>query len=152
MEDLWPDDITPDEDLRAPAAVLKEQASLLGQKTSNLVKGYVEIDNEDYERYGQAQSEFSYNFFLVAPALGGYHFFLFDILYSIPFYPVKIGHLDDDISREIPDTLPRSEDKTRLIARDEPEFLKILGMIFKANRTKYILKALISQSGGLNVK
>ena len=41
MEDLWPDDITPDEDLRAPAAVLKEQASLLGQKTSNLVKGYV---------------------------------------------------------------------------------------------------------------
>lgn len=145
MDDLWPDDITPEDDLRAPITILKEQASLLGKKTNNLVKGEVERDIEDYT---STRDYFIYNFFLVAPALEDYHYLLFDIVYHIPFYPVVIGHMDDDTLKEI--NYQKDWSKSELIAPSEEELIKMLGLIFKAKRTKFIIKSLISQSGGIN--
>jgi len=40
MSDLWPKDIG-NTNLRAPVSILREQASLLGEKTQNLVKADV---------------------------------------------------------------------------------------------------------------
>ncbi len=40
MNDLWPNDFKID-DIKAPVTLLREQASLLGQKTQNIVEAQV---------------------------------------------------------------------------------------------------------------
>ena len=41
MVDLWPEDIAVYTKLRSPATILREQASLLGDRTQNLVEADV---------------------------------------------------------------------------------------------------------------
>ena len=65
MTDLWPDDIGRRTKLKVPATILKEQGSLLGRKTDNLVTGEIfEVDRNTLPK-----NDFAYTFYLVAPAL-----------------------------------------------------------------------------------
>jgi hypothetical protein len=89
--DLW-GEITPNA-VRTPASILREQASLLGSKTSNLIEGKVESR--------VAGSSFNHSFNLVVPALDNYSYELFQISHDINLYPVHVGfQYDVDLENE----------------------------------------------------
>ena len=74
MDDLWPDDLMDSLDkVKTPISILREQASLLGTKTGNLIEGKVYTASwEDQKDY-----PFQYGFYLEAPTLENYRFTMF---------------------------------------------------------------------------
>lgn len=122
---LWPDDIAVT-DAIAPVVILKEQASLLGQRTQNLVEARVHPGQTHYEEY-----PFVYYFELVAPALDNYRYRLFGISHGVAFYPVRIEFEGFDGYRD---------------AISENEFMSELADIFSSERTRRIISSLIAQS------
>ena len=78
--DFW-GDIAP-ATVRTPVAILREQASLLGTKTENLIEAAVET--------GISQGRFQYRFNLVVPALDNYTYQLFRIEHGIDLYPLRV--------------------------------------------------------------
>jgi hypothetical protein len=78
--DFWPDDIG-QSDLKTPVALLREQATALGEKTRNVVTAEVESDSEG--------RDFVHNLYLVAPALH-YRYQLLTIRHPIMFYPMNV--------------------------------------------------------------
>jgi hypothetical protein len=97
MDDLWPDDLMDSLDkVKTPISILREQASLLGTKTGNLIEGKVYTASwEDQKDY-----PFQYGFYLEAPTLENYRFTMFYLFYDIELYPL-IMFLDEDIFGEI---------------------------------------------------
>jgi hypothetical protein len=130
--DLWPEDIAVNEVL-APVTILKHQASLLGERTKNLVEGSV----TQRKRQFSDDTGFTYDFYLVAPALDFYRYRLFSISHGVDFYPLSIqdsGVFDPD-GRE-----------SKLKVNDEDEFIHALAKIFSSEKTKGIISSLIAQS------
>lgn len=119
---LWPEDVAVT-DAVAPVAILKEQASLLGQQTRNLVEARVT------QRHS-SKFDFCYYFELVAPALENYIYRLFQILHNIEFYPVWIDFYED----------------SPIEVQSEDEFMLELERVFSSEKTKRIISSLISQS------
>jgi hypothetical protein len=70
-------------DVRTPAAILREQAALLGTKTQNVVEAKVISGTED--------NEFYHSFNLIVPALDYYTYSLFTIRHDVNLYPVRIN-------------------------------------------------------------
>jgi len=135
MENLWPRNLTVTQ-RKAPVTILREQASLLGEATQNIVKGTV-ISSQN------SNTEFRYAFLIVAPSLGNYQYKLFTISHGIDLYPVII--IPDE---EIKDELDiGSEDG--IAAGSEAEFIKILKAIFHSKRTVSIVQAIVAQSTAL---
>lgn len=122
---LWPEDIAVTDEV-APVVILKEQASLLGQRTNNLVEARVLPGQSHYSEY-----PFVYYFELVAPALDHYRYRLFEIAHGVEFYPVRIEFEEFATPRDAP---------------GEDEFLLELAAIFSSDRTKRIVSSLIAQS------
>ncbi len=131
MDDLWPEYLTVTE-MKAPIAILREQASLLGKKTQNIVQAQTDRVDADSD-------VFYYVFHIVAPGLGNYRYRLFAIRHNIDFYPVVF-----DIGQDMKDEI--YPDREKISAGSEKEFLDILKKIFQSERTKQIIQALISQS------
>jgi hypothetical protein len=139
MIDLWPDDITTRTSLlKPPMTILKEQGTLLGRKTRNIVEGLVvktpHITSQD----------FGYTFYLVGPALGDYRYRLLAISFPVSIYPVMIG-TDEDIFGELPAEM-KAEENT-LVADSEEEFMEILRAIFATQKVRQVIGAIIAQSG-----
>jgi len=129
--DLWPEDIAVNEAV-APVAILKDQASLLGERTKNLVEGRVTQRDRSY-----SDPDFTYDFYVVAPALNNYRYRLFSISHGVEFYPLRIqesGTFDAD-GRDF-----------ELKVNDEDELLETLAKIFSSQKTKGIISSLIAQS------
>lgn len=124
---LWPDDIAVT-GVVAPVTILKDQASVLGQRTKNLVEGRVTQSNEPFH-----EDNFTYRFDLVAPALNNYRYRLFSISHGVEFYPLIITNSaafnGDEV--EVP---------------NEEEFLNALGNIFSSEKTRRVITSLIAQS------
>jgi len=79
--DLW-GEIAPTQ-VRTPAAILREQAALLGSKARNVVEADVTtftLGNTFYHRFN-----------LVVPGLDGYTYELFTISTDVSPYPVDVG-------------------------------------------------------------
>lgn len=131
--DLWPDEIEAIDEIKSPVTILKEQASLLGNKTKNVLKAEVRPTN----RVGE---EFSYRFFLVAPALQDYHYELFTIWHTITLYPVKFL-----VDSEIAEEFKIGKDRT-LNAHSEEKFIEILERILKSKKTVEVMQVLLAQS------
>lgn len=129
--DLWPDDIAVNE-VVAPVAILKHQASLLGERTKNLVEGIVTQRKREYGETG-----FIYDFYLVAPALDFYRYRLFSISHTVDFYPLSIQDIGG------PDLDGHA---SKLKVNDEEEFLQALAKVFSSEKTKGIISSLIAQS------
>jgi len=136
MIDLWPQDLQADERQRAPVTILKEQASLLGQKTRNLLEAEV---RQRAARQGFSLDVFFFDFYLVAPALGHYRFKLFSAWHDIRFYPLFV-QLDEDLEREV---CHKGEREVRVDS--EEEFLQILRKIFASQKTRGVIQALLAQ-------
>ena len=124
---------------RTPEIILKEQASLLGEKTNQIVVAEV----------SQAKTSFTYldpsryNFYLVAPRLENFnsesfHYRLFAIECPNKFYPV-VFHLGKQLQQEF-------NGKEKLIAKSEEEFISILSEIFHSERTRQVIGSLLELS------
>ena len=79
--DFWGEIAAPE--IRTPVSILREQASLLGTKTQNLVEASVETDVH-------GDGEFVHTFRLVVPALDNYAYKLFQVSHSVSLYPVRV--------------------------------------------------------------
>jgi hypothetical protein len=144
-EDLWPQDFGAIEDIETPATILRKQASLLGEKTSNLVEAEVatKVDEE---------GRLTHTFYLVAPALGGYRYRLFTIWHDMRLYPLYV-------SAEGP---PPPQRRTGFVStatiridwleeperelKDEKAFKDYLREKFSSQETARVLGSMITQS------
>jgi hypothetical protein len=138
---LWPKDIENCR-TRAPLAILKEQASMLGELTKYLVKGEVYADDN------QNSENFRYDFFIKSPPLGNYQYQLLAITHDVSLYPVKI-FVEDAIQEELGSTVRWVEEEQfyeYILAGTEEEFIEALKAIFGANKTVKVITALLSQA------
>ncbi|MDM8553558.1 hypothetical protein QUF75_02375 [Desulfococcaceae bacterium HSG7] len=143
MLDLWPPEIA-NERIKTPVMILREQASLLGEKSGNLVQGEVVGDNNN-------PKNLIYYFYVVAPTLGNYRYQLFALEHETITYPLKI-HVEELILDEIR-TDVKTDSKTdnfmeyEIIHVDnEAGLIETLKAIFRSNRTRRIITALMSQA------
>ncbi|HEY3278124.1 MAG TPA: hypothetical protein VGJ94_16020 [Syntrophorhabdaceae bacterium] len=139
MKDLWPESLTDVSDLRAPVTVLREQASLLGQKTRNLLTGEV-------ARPKVPTDKFVYQFIIHSRTIE-YSYHLLTITNDMNLYPVTITvseetrkHVLSEIGNPLVDDPPRG-----LIAGDEEEFLNILEQVLGAPQTVKVVKSILAQ-------
>jgi hypothetical protein len=86
-------------DLRTPLSIMREQASLLGTMTQNLVEarvdtrvstieGFPPFFDPNFEAFGERQ--FVHIFKLVVPALDSYTYDLFTARHGADLYPVRV--------------------------------------------------------------
>jgi hypothetical protein len=137
MTDLWPNDLGT-VTTKSPVSILKEQASLLGARTKNLVKGAVAGAHNSL--VGGFPNTFCYAFGIVGPALDNYTYRLFTIGYDENLYPVHFL-LDDSVARELG---VKREDG--LVASDEQEFQQSLIRIFASQKSRQVIHAILSHS------
>ncbi len=140
MENLWPENLTVT-GTKAPVIILREQASLLGEATQNIVEAEVKNASPDMGGAEENDMGFRYVFYIVAPALGNYQYKLFAIWHTVDLYPVII-YPDESIMDEL---YPDSH-KDTIHAESENEFIEMLKAIFHSRRTGNIIQALVSQS------
>ena len=162
MTDLWPDSIETAK-VKSPAALLREQASLLGRKTRNLVQAEVKgggrqrdyfenvitesiLKQAEFKGESPQRDYFHYSFQIVAPALDYYRYELFTITHDIQLYPLIIC-LEHDIYSEIErfsNFLVKTEEN-KFEIKSENEFLEILKAVFGSEKTRRVITALLSQ-------
>ena len=136
--DLWPDKIKVDKVI-TPVIILRQQASLLGKKTKNIVQADVLNVKIVAELY-----DFHYALYLVASALNNYRYRLLDIFYNVsPLYPMKV-EVESDIYNEISSKFKSPEQN--IGAFSEEDFKNILREIFNSAKVKRIISVLLSQS------
>ena len=149
MVDLWPEDIT-EVKVKAPVTILKEQGTVLGEKTQHIVEADVVttrsslISGKDFE--------FAYTFYIRAPALGDYKYELFVVAYGVSMYPVKID-LDNEIKNDIKanlrdykETVDNWGTSGLMLVDSESEFVTVLKEIFSSKKTRQIIQAIVAQS------
>lgn len=140
MIDLWAEDIGLIA-VKTPVAILKEQASLLGRKTKNLLVGEITA-------WSPSPCQFGYRFNISAPAIN-YKYSLFAIYYDINMYPMGMI-LDESVADELRlneryKDLVADQNKVTQIASEEM-LIEILGIILKSHRTKQVVNSLLAQS------
>jgi len=143
MESLWPNDVAVVQK-KAPVTILKEQASLLGQRTKTLVTAEVKaVDSEHYD--------FAFAFYIVGPALGNYRYKLFTVSHDVELYPVTIDLGDvewaSEVARGIQARVQAEIPGTSIQAGTEQEFLECLRRIFASQKTRKVIGAILAQSG-----
>jgi len=142
IESLWPSDfISSDVDVTLPVMILRQQATILGQLTHNILEGLVESSPELMPKYQIPQipekkvmsDALRHNFYIKAPTLGGYRYKLFYATHKLAdTYPVNI------YSPVFPNSF--------LQVIDEKEFCQAVSDIFNSEKTKKIVQSLLIQS------
>ncbi len=155
MSDLWPDDLEDSTvDAHSPLTILREQASLLGAKTKNIVKAKVVrstdllSENERQRResiaavvdFPVSKTPFNYAFLIHSPALGDYRYRLFDVSFGIGYYPLGL-RIDEGILQEL-----QIDPKEEIIVDDEPKFEDLLSRILKSRRTRQVIHSILYHS------
>ena len=131
IPDLWGNGIATAE-VVTPAAILRQQASLLGPKTKNLVEAEVKVRTDPDE------NGFILDFNLVVPALGGYRYRLFRLEHGPELYPVTVGE----------GLRPQLAPIEGYRLRSEKELLDYLGEVLSSKRTTELVAALRAQAQG----
>jgi len=121
--DFWPDDIGQSE-LRAPVALLREQAAALGEKTKNVVTAEVASSSES--------GSIVHDLYIVAPAIH-YRYQLLTIRHPLLLYPMQA---------RVPSTILWTT------LESEEEFIHWLKTTLTSDRTKKAIQAMIAQSQG----
>jgi hypothetical protein len=135
IPDLWPEELGNTSDI-APIAILKTQASLLGQKTRGLVTGKIQkfrFEDEDNDD----RSRMLHSFSLVAPAIGNYRVDLFYMESHLEeLYPITIV------------VYPRSTEALTIKHKIETESAlhEILKKIFSASETLKVIRSIVAHS------
>jgi hypothetical protein len=133
IDDLWPDEIAAAAGPTPPLTILKQQASLLGRKTKNLVEAEVHTEVTDFQRI------LRHTFFLVAPVVGLDQYPLLYVEHPVTrMYPATVKVNPDDPSSSV----------RELLAKDEAEFKHYLKAIFAEEPVKRVIGNLLAQSAG----
>ncbi|MGH7901353.1 MAG: hypothetical protein ACRENZ_06400 [Thermodesulfobacteriota bacterium] len=135
MTDLWPADLIIRE-YRTPLKILREQASLLSEKTGNVL--IAKVDSE-VDATSDSNKLFKTRFGIKAPLLGSYSFALFISYHGIESYPITISP-DSEIGNEV------FGGSSSIEVVDERQLMDVLRQIFNSNRAKKIINALVAQS------
>jgi len=133
MTDLWPTELATEVGPRAPVAILKEQAALLGKKTENIVEASVK--SQKFLR--EPERPFAYDFYIVSKPLD-YRYKIFSLYHGFEPYPVYFG-LDTDIIGEL--SLRGPED---LSAGSEEELISILSKILQSEKIKKVIATMLA--------
>src|SRR5205807_3389682 len=121
-ENLW-GDLPKSGDLRTPVSILREQATILGDQTNNVLVG----DVITTKRGGNIVSEFE----IVAPALDNYRVTVLTISHDMTLYPLLvIRHLGG----------------SNVQCPDETSFIAVLKETLPGKRVHQIVNSLLSQS------
>jgi hypothetical protein len=115
--------------VKAPVAILHEQAQLLAELTGGLLTGEV----------SQAESSsdhFVYYFYIHASSLNNYYYFVLQIDHDIHLYPLSLSTDKDD---------PRFPSFSATICNDVNEFETELGKIFSSPNIQRVISGLLSQ-------
>jgi len=118
--DLWGD--IQAKAIRTPVSILREQATLLGPKTQNLIEAKVATTTE--------LGTFFHSFNLVVPALDSYTYRLFRVSHQIELYPIRV-HGDPIVD-----------------LADEGAFSDWLRQRLSSEETKRIIASLTAQASG----
>lgn len=121
IPDFWPTDFGVGT-VRTPAAILREQAARLGEKTRHLVVAKVEQSPRG--------NTFGFSFNLMAPALGSYRYVLFSIEYGIEPYPLTVYGLQPSGFK----------------VSSEEEFIELLRKTLSSEETKRVIATLLAHS------
>ena len=131
--DLWPDEIAAAEGAVPPITILKQQASVLGLRTKNLIEAEVDTGTTDNQRHLQ------HTLVLVAPALSFYRYPLLEVEHSATkMYPATVRVSSDDADSAT----------SEIRAENEDEFKDALRKIFARPQTKRVIGNLLAQSAG----
>ena len=106
-------------EVKTPLSILREQASLLGPKTNNLLVARVDTEVDG--------SRLQHRFNLVVPALDDYTYRLFVISHGVDLYPVRVW----DTAQEL---------------QDEAEFTAWLEQRLTSPETRRIVANLVAQA------
>jgi len=140
IRNLWPTDIEVTS-VTPPVTILGQQATMLGNMTKNIILGDVKArESEEYD--------FSYIFYIVAPALNNYRYKLLTIYHNIDLYPVTI-QVEEDIFNEVPKSITRAIGEripNSIFAKSEEQFTEVLKAIFNSSKAKKVISALLAQS------
>jgi hypothetical protein len=150
MTDLWPADLGDVTTSKSPVTILKEQASILGTRTKNIVKAYIKRISPDNlqltrhtvsaKRESYYTDPFHYGFYLQGPALDNYTYRLFDLSFGVDRYPARFM-VDDEIANEL-----NANPNEGLVAGNEEEFLQALATVLGSQKTRKVIHAILSQS------
>lgn len=133
IDDLWPEGIAAAAGATPPLTILKQQASLLGRKTKNLVEAEVHTEVTDFQRL------LRHTFFLVAPVVGLSGYPLLSVEHPVTrIYPATIKVNPDDPSRSV----------NVFLAKDKAEFKQHLKAVFAQDHAKRVIANLLAQSAG----
>jgi hypothetical protein len=140
IDNLWPEEIASPTEEVPPITILKQQASLLGQMTRNIVEAEVETASTDIE------GVLRHTLYLVAPALNFYRYPLLDVEHKITsMYPARIKvRSAEKQQKDIRDDI---WDFQKSPADNEEEFKDKLKSVFADEETKRIIGVLLAQSG-----
>jgi hypothetical protein len=140
-KDLW-GDLPSAETIRTPYTILKEQASILTEKTKGLLLGEVKLSPqiEYINRFGELvdqekqQSQLFVAFLRIqVPSLNNYTYSVVKIQYPIPqLYPVLVTSLASAEDRECD-------------CANEAEFENFLGKILSSSDVKRVISTLLAQ-------
>ena len=123
---LWPE-FALDEVIRSPKMILNEQADFLAKGTKNLLTANI-------KSYVDNLGDLIHDFFIVVPNLNGYKYYLFSIAHdTVLLYPCFMKETEE-------------EGVEWQKVNDENELLDVLKQIFNSERTKMVIRSLVSQS------
>lgn len=129
MNNLW-GEIPVESEIKLPVTILKEQASILSEKTNRILEATVTqllVSDKD---------TVAYNFNIIAPALTNYKFKVLSIQYPAVFvYPLIVVYQHSVI-----------ENWMQEICEDESHFIEKLGQILSSEIVHRAIAALIAQS------
>jgi hypothetical protein len=138
-EDLWPRELGLGA-VTTPVSILRNQASLLAEKTHGILEGAVETATSGDDIY--------HRFYVVVPAMGRFRYELFRVHHSVTLYPVVV----DEIPAVKP---PTTYTATSLIPgipieqavlRDEAQFRAWLRETLASEQTQRIISSLYAQA------
>lgn len=143
MPDLWPEIGVPN--IRTPVSVLREQASLLGAKTNNVLEG--DVTKVDGAVHWAVSWEFIYVFHIVAPLLKDFRYRLLSIAHRIDMYPLRV-RLSEELVREITDAGAPFIFNSYYVAETENEeaFMELIRLTLNSAKTMKIIHSLLAQS------
>lgn len=141
--DLWPAINVARIQARSPYTILREQASILAEKTSGIVQARVfQLEWEAAKKRSEGsglvpyQESFTYSFDLVAPAMNDYTYQLLIVSFTADFYPCTL--------------IPHHEISPDVVGDinvvDENHLQEVLREIFSAPKTQKVIEAIIAQS------
>ncbi len=137
--DLWPDGVF-SQDVRTPLQVLREQAAVLSQKTSQVLQGRVETNPlppaarawPELSGFLKDDSGLLHRFVIRVPALGDYRYELLWVAHDVGLYPCVLSG-------------PAFEGSS-VRADDEAQFTELLQVGLSSAQTKRVIAALLAQS------